>query len=52
VKLGESTLNRFLLYMVADKYFVADTELCGGEERNTRLTYLLDLPRLLSEGRG
>jgi hypothetical protein len=52
VKLGESTLNRFLLYIVADKYFVADTEICREEERSTRLTYQLDLPRLLSEGRG
>lgn len=52
MKLGESTLNRFLLYIVADKYFVADTEICREEERSTRLTYQLDLPRLLSEGRG
>lgn len=53
VKLGESTLNRFLLlYMVAVKLFVADAALCRGEERNIRLTYLLDLPRLLSEDRG
>jgi hypothetical protein len=53
VKLGESTLNRFLLlYIVADKLFVADTEVCRREERKIRLTYLLGLPHSLSEGRG
>ena len=52
VKLGESTLNRFLLYMAADEYVVANTNLCKGEERSARLTYLLDLRRLLSKGRG
>jgi hypothetical protein len=45
VKLGESTLNRFLLlYMVANELFVANAEPCRREERNVRLTCLLDLP--------
>lgn len=36
VKLGESTLNRFLLlYMVAVKLFVADTELFAEERKGT-----------------
>lgn len=44
VKLGESTLNRFLLlYMMTDESLVADAKACRGDKRKDKRTCRLDL---------